>query len=381
MPELLILGTRGIPASHGGFETFAERLALYLVERDWVVTVYCQAEPEGASRRIVEDSWRGVRRVLVPVERAGSAGSILFDWRSVLDARHRPGQVLIFGYNTAVFNLLFRFWRRPIFINMDGIEWKRAKWSLPVKAWFWVNERLAALTKATLIADHPEIERRLARIAPSNKTIMIPYGADRVTSGSHAALEALGLVEDRYFISICRIEPENSILEIVKAFSIRPRQSKLVVLGSFNPEDNAYHRAIWNVASDSVVFPGSIYAREAVAALRLYARAYCHGHQVGGTNPSLVEALGAGSAVIAHNNVFNRWTAGPEQFYFGDVVHCTALFDRLDSDEGDAALRVARAAAAQRWQDGLNWDAVLSRYEAMLMPEMAVNVVRSTAAE
>ncbi|MBN8919878.1 MAG: DUF1972 domain-containing protein [Rhizobiales bacterium] len=365
MQELLILGTRGVPASHGGFETFAELLALHLRQRGWSVAVYCQRD--GAETALTEDEWQGIRRIIVPAPGAGPISTMRFDWRCLKDVRNRPGRLLVLGYNTAIFDALLLGRRRgDVFINMDGIEWKRRKWSLPAKIWFWFNERIAALSGATLIADHPEIALRLARIAPRARTVMIPYGAHRITAASPEPLVALGLRSDDYFISICRIEPENSILEIVKAFAARPRRRRLVVLGRLDPAGSAYHREVAEAANDLVLFPGAIYEQGRIASLRFHARAYCHGHQVGGTNPSLVEALGAGSAVMAQDNAFNRWVAGPEQFYFADVAACAALFDRLDGEGEPEALRRARAAAVARFEEGLTWPAVLQQYETLL---------------
>ena len=374
MQEVLILGSRGVPAAHGGFETLAELLSLHLAGKGWSVSVYCQTADGGHT--IVEDSWRGVRRVLIPSGGEGSAASVVFDWRCLMNARRRPGRLLILGYNTAIFNRLVHGRKDAKFINMDGLEWKRAKWPLPIRAWFWLNERIAARSGATLIADHPEIAERMRKIAPRARTVMIPYGAHRITAAPSAPLEQYGLESDRYFITICRIEPENSVLEIVRAFGARPRRCALVVLGRPEPQTSAYHRAVIQAAEAAkaanaeVLFPGAIYDPDTLASLRFHARAYCHGHQVGGTNPSLVEALGAGNAVIARDNAFNRWTAGDDQFFFSTVQDCAAHFDRLDPETGGEVLRRAREAAIRRHSDGLTWPRVLDQYEALLSDAM-----------
>ena len=152
------------------------------------------------------------------------------------------------------------------------------------------------------------------------------------------------------FSTVCRIEPENSLLEIVRAFSSKRRNRKLVVLGKFD-QANAYHNAVRAAASDEVLFPGPIYDQAVLASLRSHVRLYCHGHTVGGTNPSLVEALGAGCPVLAQNNRFNTWVAGPDQFYFDDEASCAALFDSLANTDrmcpcARGCRRVARAGTA-----------------------------------
>ena len=131
-----ILGTRGIPASHGGFETFAEKLALYLVDKGWTVTVYCQETGTGS---IYESIWQGVRLIHIPVKQNNALGSIIFDWRSTLHTCREKSLKLTLGYNTAVFTSLYRLKRLQSLINMDGIEWKRKKWCVSEKIWLYFN--------------------------------------------------------------------------------------------------------------------------------------------------------------------------------------------------------------------------------------------------
>lgn len=359
-----ILGIRGIPPAHGGFETFAAQLAPYLRDKGWQVNVYCQLEPDanGRPQPDFEDDWQGIHRIHFGSRRGSSSGSIPFDWRCVRHAAKRAGVNLVLGYNTAIFCLYLRARGRPVIMNMDGIEWKRPKWPLHARAWLYVNEFVGAHMANVAVADHPEIARHLRRHGCFRAEV-IPYGADKVELASFAPVEALGLAAGNYLVSIARIEPENSILEIVKAFSSRLRQTRLVVLGQFNA-DNGYHRAVRAAASAQVVFPGAIYDKGVVEALRFHALAYLHGHQVGGTNPSLVEALGAGNAVIAHRNRFNRWVAGEGQFYFADEAELVDILDRLDPT--GVSTHVARERATARHEADFTLDRVNQRYEALL---------------
>ena len=357
---LLILGTRGVPANHGGFETFAERYALYLAQRGWQVSVYCQEDVEAISEPVRTDVWRGITRIFIQTARKGGLGALDFDWKCVRDALRRPGVCLVLGYNGAAFLPALRLAGRKVFTNMDGIEWKRPKWPLAVRAWFYVNEWIAAWASQRLVADHPAIAAHLATRRPRKATVVIPYGGDPVASAPSAPLQAFGLAPGRYLISIARIEPDNNILTLVKAFAAARRGVKLVVLGKFE-RGNAYHAQVRAAASDEVLFPGAIYDAATVQALRFHARAYLHGHTVGGTNPSLVEALSAGNAVIAHDNVYNRWTAGAAALGFHDVESCAAAIARVLTDDDlvarlSAAAR-ARAASAFQWRD------VLAAYE------------------
>lgn len=180
---------------------------------------------------------------------------------------------------------------------------------LIVKTWFWLNERAGCWIGNHLVADHPKIKEHLATRVSADKITMIPYGGDEVLEASESLLNPYGLLPNQFSVIIARPEPENSFLEMVRAFSCKPRNHKLVVLGNFTPDTNQFHKAVMSAASEEVVFPGAIYDAPVVQAFRFYARFYLHGHRVGGTNPSLVEALGAGCAVIAHDNHFNRWVA------------------------------------------------------------------------
>jgi glycosyltransferase involved in cell wall biosynthesis len=363
-PSVLILGTRGIPASHGGFETFAERLALYLVERGWDVGVYCQKEVNAVRQRFSHETWNGVELIHVEVARHGPAATLEFDWHCTRDAARRDSVCLVLGYNSAVFLPYLRLAGRKVITNMDGFEWRRSKWSRPVRAWFYANEWIAARVSHRLVADHPAIADHLATRRSRKATTVIPYGGIEVTQAPTGPLEALELEPDGYLISVARIEPENSILPIVQAFSRRRRGYKLVVLGSFQ-QATAFQQAVRAAASDEVVFPGAVYESERVQALRFHARAYVHGHTVGGTNPSLVEALWAGNAVIAHDNVFNRWTAGEAQFFFKNADELDQRIGHVFSDAGSVAQ--ARLEARSRAKAQFDWSDVLSAYETELL--------------
>uniref|UniRef100_A0A831XMB6 Glycosyltransferase family 1 protein n=1 Tax=Geobacter metallireducens TaxID=28232 RepID=A0A831XMB6_GEOME len=359
--RVAILGTRGIPARHGGFETFAERLALYLVGRGWKVTVHCPAVGDDVPSETV---WQGVRLLHVPAGRDDALGTIIFDWRSTLIAAGEGGAVLNLGYGTALFGLLYRWRGTCNIINMDGVEWRRKKWSLPARVWLYANERLACLFANHLVADHPAIKEHLATRVSEDKITMIPYGADPVVSPDPALIEPFGLQPRHYAILIARPDPDNMILEIVTAFSRRPRGIRLVVLGRYTPDVNSYHREVQSAASDEVLFVGGIYDKQQVEALRYHARLYIHGHRVGGTNPSLVEALAAGNPVLAHDNPFNRWVAGPGAHYFKDEQECSGELDSLL--DSPAELDRMRHASLERHNAAFRWEGVLAEYEALL---------------
>lgn len=362
MPDkhLLILGIRGVPAKHGGFESFAAQLVPWMVRAGWRVTVYCQGSDTG---RRYEDDWEGCRRVHIPVRGDNALSTIEFDIKSTCEAVRENGVMLTLGYNTGFLSAYARIRGAINIINMDGIEWKRAKYSKMQQVYLWLNERFATSCGNILIADHPEIAQHHAKHAPAQKIHMIPYGSDCVESADEEILKEYGVEADQFLTVIARPEPENSLLEIVRSFSRKPRGVKLVVLGKYSI-DNNYQRTVLNIASDEVIFPGAVYDKEHVRALRRYSLAYVHGHQVGGTNPSLVEALGARNAVLAHDNPFNRWVAGDAGRYFKDE---DAYEQHLEAIIASPPLRQAlRKSAYERWSALFTWPKVLEAYETLI---------------
>jgi glycosyltransferase involved in cell wall biosynthesis len=358
--KLRILGIRGVPAQHGGFETFAEKLAPFLVARGWQVTVYCQEDGSGES---VEDEWNGVRRIRIPVQAKGALGTVVFDWKSVLHASRTPELCMTLGYNTALFDALLRLRGVRNVFNMDGMEWMRAKWSRPARTWLRLNEWVACKLGDHLVADHPEIARHLERYVPAEKITMIPYGADAIDDADASVLEPLGLRQKEFFTVIARPEPENSILEIVEGFSMQQRGKLLVVLGQYDPK-SPYCRAVQAAAGSEVRFLGPIYDKRIVQALRKHCLAYVHGHQVGGTNPSLVEALGAGNPVLVHGNRFNRWVAGPSSRVFFSAADCSREISWMVQNQ--SALAELGERSKKRFEEALTWPRVLEDYETLL---------------
>lgn len=361
MKKINILGIRGVPAQHGGFETFAERLAIYLTKNGWCVNVYCQVNNLDCAE---SDEWNGIRRTNIYSKGDGAASTVVFDFKTSLKCRNEDGVQLLLGYNTAIFNIIQRLSKQPLVINMDGIEWKRDKWGIVAKTWFWMNEKLGSYIGNHLIADHPEIKSHLSRNVHQEKITMIPYGADDISGADVSLLDKYEVQPGSYSVVIARPEPENSILEMVQAFSSKPRHHKLVVLGNFK-KDNPYHEKVKSVASSEVLFVGAIYDHAVVSALRFFSRLYLHGHRVGGTNPSLVEAMGAGCAVLAHNNKFNKWVAGAGGAYFDDTEHCSLLMDKLFSD--DEFVSALKKQSKARYYEKFTWDQVLQQYEELLL--------------
>ncbi len=359
--RLRILGSRGIPAAYGGFETSAEQIAVYLTARGWQVTVYCQA-PAGTAQH--EDIWNGIRRVHIPERITGPLGAVIFDLESTLHAIRARELVYTLGYNTAIFLLLYRLRGVTNIVNMDGFEWMRTKWSTPVRWWLRLNERLAAKFASHLVADHPEMKRYLSRLTSPDRISMVTYSAPCINDAAEGILSRHGLPEDNFCLVIARPDPDNSPLEIVLAYSRRRRNKKLVMLGNL-VKGHPYHERVRAGASDEIIFAGAIHDSGIVNALRLKANFYIHGHQRGGVNPSLVESMSAGTPCIALDNVFNRWTAGDAAVYFSTPDE---LNQRIDSLSNDVNLRSELSAAGKRRHaEEFTEERVLGQYERLFL--------------
>jgi len=359
--KIRIAGSRGIPANHGGFETFCERLSLGLHKEGWTVSVYCQ---ELATGSLQIDSWNGIERIRIPISFRGPLSTIIFDWKCILHAAGNSDPILILGYNTAIFSALLRLKRIPIIFNMDGVEWARVKWTWYEKAWLFFNEIAASWIGNQLIADHPEIAIMLKKRVPEKKIVTIPYGATFVESADTHYLDPYRLQPNSYALLIARAEPENSILEIVKAYVKSNRSVPLVILGKYLPDENSYHDLVMEASNSQIRFLGKIFDSKIVASLRFHARLYIHGHQVGGTNPSLVESIAAGNPVLAHDNKFNRWCAGEDARYFNGEDSCSKILDEILDD--DEALGRMRSGSKRRFKQSFQATDELQAYEQCL---------------
>ncbi len=308
--------------------------------------------------------WNGIRLIYVPTHGNGPMATVIFDFRAVVQAARRADLVLTLGYNTAIFLLWFKLHCVTNLINMDGIEWRRSKWSFPARCWLYLNERMAPWFADHLIADHPLIKTHHSQHTAASRITTIPYGSPQIEDAQTKVLTEFGLSSAGYVLLVARPEPENSVFEIVQAFCACRRGLRLVIVGEYCPGAVDYQQHVYSAANDEVLFIGPQYDHARLSALRYHAKLYVHGHRVGGTNPSLVEAMGAGNPILAHNNAFNVWVAGPENAYFDDVKDCAEQFDRLLGD--NARLELMRLASRARHNQFFQWPKILEQYETLL---------------
>ncbi len=329
--RLAILGARGIPARYGGFETFAEQLAIRLVERGHDVTVFSEATGSASQE------YKGVNLRNVPARDLGPLSTVLYDAVCLWRARSSFDVIYMLGYGSSALCWLPRVWGSQVWINMDGLEWARGKWG-PFARWYlrWA-ETIAMWTPDRIIADAAGIKANLQsrhrRLPPCD---VIPYGCEIVSSARPEELNSFGLDPGSYYLVVCRFEPENLIREIIEGFLDSNTQTRLVLVGD-HTRKSAYVQSLARYNNDRLLFTGPVYDVSKIQALRYFCRAYLHGHSVGGTNPSLLEAMGCGNVVIANDNPFNREVLGGSGLFFSTPKEVSAGIDSVDSGKADIA--------------------------------------------
>ncbi len=360
--KLAILGTRGIPAHYGGFETFAEELSVRLVARGISVTVFCEMSTPSEMR----SSYREVQLRYLKVPHLGPLTTVWYDFKCIVMSLLECDYIYMLGYGAGLYFWLPRLLRKRLWVNMDGLEWKRAKWPWYGKIYLKLNEWCAVKFSHLLVADSEVIRDYLcSKYGRKINCVMIPYGADLIESvPNDSPLRDVGLMPGSYYLVVCRLEPENHVHEIVKGFQRSVTSRKLVIVGDYKT-GSSYARDLLSFADERVKFIGVEYDKERLKALRYYSFAYFHGHSVGGTNPSLLEALGCGNIIIAHDNEFNREVLSTIGYFFktsGDLPDILSSVESLS-----AGPRVKRAEMAiTRIRDKYNWDIITAHYYELL---------------
>lgn len=352
--RIALLGTRGIPASYGGFETFAEELSARLVERGHEVTVYCRARHTGPR-------YRGVRLRYIPTLRHKYFDTLAHTFLSTLDlAAHRHDAALYCNGANAVFTLLPRALGMPVALNVDGIERKRRKWNRLARAWYLVSEWLATFCPTVVVTDARAIQDYY-RARYGKESVFIPYGAETGKVPTTAVLDKLGLAPGRYFLYVSRMEPENHALEVREAFERIPTDMRLALVGDA-PYAAEYIRRVRATADPRILFPGAIYG-QGYRELGSHCFAYIHATEVGGTHPALIEAMGRGALVLYRNTPENAEAAGDAGIPFeGDLAEKIAGTLAMSEAEREAL----RAHAVERVRRHYSWDAVTDQYERLL---------------
>lgn len=357
--RIAILGTRGIPGNYGGFETFAEEFAGRLVDRGHRVTVYCRTG-NAAGRPA---SHRGAELVHLPAVRHKYLETLSHTFYSAVHAFFRRFDV-VYVCNSANSPICVLPWlrRQRVVLNVDGLEWQRAKWGTLAKRYYRWAAALAARMPIEVVTD-ADVIQRYYREELGRETRCIPYGTELYERGHLAdRLAALGLAPDRYLLYVSRLEPENNARLVVEAYRQVETDVPLVMVGDA-PYARDYIDDVKALADDRVRFLGYRFGDE-YHALQANALAYIQATEVGGTHPALVEGLGHRNAVLAHDVPEHREVVGDAGRYFAyrDPGDLAAHMRVVLEDPGEVAR--LRELAAARVRERYTWDAITTRYEA-----------------
>jgi len=358
--NVAILGTRGVPANYGGFETLAEELGRRLADRGHQVTVY-------GRRGFIDPSlktYRGMRLVVLPSIRTKHLETVSHTLLSALHAAFsRYDAVLLCNAANAPFISILRGSGIPVAINVDGLERKRRKWGAAGRAYYRLGERLSAWLPNQLITDARVIQRYYRRFY-GQASEMIAYGGDLEPPTTSATLDRLGLVPGEYVLYVSRFEPENNPDRVLEAWLRVAGDRRLVMVGGAPYADDLIRR-IHQLADDRVVLPGTVYG-EGYRELLFNCRAYIHATEVGGTHPALVEAMGAGRPVLYYDTPENRevaFGAGVSFRFSGSTALETILNTLLDDGP---RLVEAGERSRDRVAERYRWASVADAYEEVL---------------
>jgi glycosyltransferase involved in cell wall biosynthesis len=357
--KIAIMGTRGIPANYGGFETFAEELSTRLVGRGHAVTVYCRSN----NIQYSDSHYKGVRLVILPTLKFKYFDTVVHTFLSVFHGLRRTfDAVLICNSVNSVFSIIPRLKGQKVAVNVDGLEWQRAKWSKVGKTVYRISEFLATFFPDHVVTDSVTIQKYYQKKFGKGSTF-IPYGAPTQKIESDEILKRFGLKNRKYVLYVSRLEPENNAHVVVQAFEKTKTDLNLVVVGDapYNPK---YIDDLKNTKDTRIVFTGYVFG-QGYRELQSHAYCYVQATEVGGTHPALLEGMGFGNCILANDVPEHREVLGDAGVYF-DARQTENLTTRLqyllDRPE---EVEEYRTLASERARNEYSWEMVTSRYERL----------------
>jgi glycosyltransferase involved in cell wall biosynthesis len=361
--KIAFVSTRGIPNNYGGLEEFAEHVAAGLAKRGHDVIVY---NPH--THPYDKENFNGVRikKKYSPENKIGTAANFIYDYLSLKDAIHKEkcDVVLVCGYTTASISFyLCSFGKSKIITNIDGLEWKRSKWNYFIQkltVWF---EKIAVQKSHALVADNIGIEKYLEENF-RKKSYFIPYAANLLENPDESLLEKYQLEKHKYFIIIARLEPENNIEMILDGVKMASSDDCIHIFANSNTKYGKFLKDKYK-SEKKIIFRGWASNQGVLNQLRHFSKIYFHGHSVGGTNPSLLEAMAAETFIAAHDNIFNRHVLGKNALYFSsaeDVRNFIDNYNSFSSGRDDFAKN-----NLELMKTFYNWDNITGMYEKMFL--------------
>lgn len=358
--KIAILGTRGIPNSYGGFEQFAEYLSVGLVKLGHSVTVYNVHFHE-----YDQPEFRGVtiRKIYSPEKQIGAAANFVYDYLCMKDALKQDFDIIYeAGYHSNAPSYYLLKENSPIVItNMDGIEWKRSKWNYFTRQLIKRLEKIAVRKSDYLVSDNPAIQEYYKEVFNA-ESFCVAYGADIVEHFDEGLLASYNVTANNYFLLIARLEPENNIEMILDGYVLSADVRLFLVIGN---TDTKYGRFLQTkYRNTNIHFLGAVYKKEILDSLRYYCTLYFHGHSVGGTNPSLLEAMASQALIASHDNKFNKSVLNNNTLYFvkdKDVVSIICNVNSLGDDKRQIFIENNKAQIINNY----SWKSIIFQYDSL----------------
>lgn len=356
--KLAIIGSVGVPAKYGGFETLVHYLVKNLYAR-LDITVYCSGKSYAPEEQT--STWNGAKLKYIPLK-ANGMQSVAYDIWSILHAVRRSDVLLILGVSGCLFlPFLKMFTDKKIIVNIDGLEWRRPKWNALAKAFLRINEKIACKYADEIITDN-QILKEYVKIRYGIDGNLIEYGADHCSKveATEKDREEYPFLSGKYAFKVARIEPENNLHVILKAFSCVPDET-LVIVGNWNNSDYGKDLKEYYSRFSNLILLDPIYDRRGLDLLRSNATYYVHGHSAGGTNPSLVEAMYLQLPVLSFDVIYNRVTTNNQALFFHDEESLKQVLNNIHRQPLHAIGRALRLFAERKY----TWEIVSNKYAAL----------------
>lgn len=367
--SVAIVGSRGIPNNYGGFECFTENISQKLAKKDYDIYVSCE-HPENEDP---PEKFNEVNLFYFPIKHPksnilGMLYEIIYDAYSLFYASLKVDQVYMLGYSASIFFFIPKLFGKKLYLNPDGFEWKRNKFNGMIKFMLKIQERIGVFWADTIIADSKGIKNYYDNKYEKNSKF-IAYGVSdipKINWNEEYLPETLKDmdIESNYWLLVARLEPENNIHTIVEGYIKSKTKKPLVIIGNFL--NSGYEKTITDMMDEmdedkKIVFTGGIYNQKALNMLRQNCFGYIHGHSVGGTNPSLIEAMVMKNILLTHKNQFNEEVCEDSALYFKDSEELKTKMD--DIDEYPEKYQIMKNLAFFRVKQEYSWEKIVSEYD------------------
>ncbi|MEW6095873.1 MAG: DUF1972 domain-containing protein [bacterium] len=360
--KIAIIGTRGVPARYGGFETCAEELSIRLVEKAHEAIVYCRNTNSPDRPK----EFKGVKLIHLPSIKTKITDTFSHTFLSMIHVLFQGVDViLVFNAANSPLCIIPRLFGKKVAINVDGLEWRRKKWGRIAKKYYQFAEYLSTKVCNKIIADSKAIQRYYLE-KYNVETTFIPYGADTEVLSKPDIIKKYNLIKDNYFFVVTRLEPENNPDLTVKAFEQVKTDKKLVIIGDVSYKSR-FVQELKKTKDSRIIFIPPVYKKDHIKELFCNCYAYIHGNEVGGTNPALLSALGYGNCVLALNVPYNAEVVGKSAILYDKSIEDLSRKMQYLIDNPDVVLEYKKKAVNRIKEAGYIWEKVTSGYEKLLL--------------